>query len=309
MAAQQVDGGADRDEVFPLVRPRQVEGYRAEGVVADTAQGAGLQGEGQGAFGAFVYPVGEGERSPALRSAGGEDGGAFRIALSDENGDARFDDACLLGGDLRYGGAEQVAVVEADVGDDAQGGPEDVRGVEPASQSGFYDGHLHSRLGEVAEGHCGRHLEVGESPVDHLLSVPVEERGDGRFRYHPAVHADALSEVVQVGGGVESGAIAGRLQDRGQHVGHGTFAVGAGYVDGEVVALGLAHGAAHRSDCFQTALVGGAACGLERNEISVEKIDGFLVGHGVVVYVAVFGAGVSSVGHYSSIRWLRRRKR
>lgn len=79
-------------------------------------------------------------------------------------------------------------------------------------------------------------------------------------------------------------------------MGYGAFAVGACDVDGEVVALGVSHGAAHPRDGFQTALVCGTACSLERNEISVEEIEGLLIGHGfaVCLYRSVFnsaGAG------------------
>ena len=152
-------------------------------------------------------------------------------------------------------------------------------------------------------------LEVGEPPFGHLLSVPVEKGGDLLLRYHLAVYANALPEIVQLGRGVESRPVPRRLQDGGQHVGHGAFAVGACDVDGEVVALGVSHGAAHPRDGFQTALVCGTACSLERNEISVEEIEGLLIGHGfaVCLYRSVFNS--AGAGVYSSTRWLLRRNR
>lgn len=126
------------------------------------------------------------------------------VGFSDEYRDARLDDARLFGRYVCDGGAENIAVVESDVGDDAQDGLQDVRGIEPSSESRFHDGHFHPRLGEAVESHCGRHLEVGEPPFGHLLSVPVEKGGDLLLRYHLAVHANALPEIVQMGRGVES---------------------------------------------------------------------------------------------------------
>ena len=69
--------------------------------------------------------------------------GALSGSVSPTSTGMPGDDARLFGRYVCDGGAENIAVVESDVGDDAQDGLQDVRGIEPSSESRFHDGHFH----------------------------------------------------------------------------------------------------------------------------------------------------------------------
>src|SRR5699024_3408254 len=197
------------------------------------------------AFGACVRLVGEGQRSAACCCMGDEYGGAFGMRLPDHDRDVLFDDTRFFGRYARDGRAEDVAVVDADVGDDAQRRYDDVRGVEPAAEPRFDDGDFRVRLGEPFESHGGGHFKIGEAEFGHRPAIGGHESGDALLRYLFAVHADAFPEIVQVRRCIEPRAVSGGLQYRGEDMGYGTFAVGTRDVDGHVVALRVSHRAAH----------------------------------------------------------------
>ena len=71
-----------------------------------------------------------------------------------------------------------------------------------------------------------------------------------------SVHEDPFAEIAQVRRGVEPRAVARLLEYRGEHVRHGAFTVGAGHVDREIVALGIAQVLAECGDAFQSGFIG-----------------------------------------------------
>ena len=88
-----------------------------------------------------------------------EDGLRFGLGLPYHYGDAILDDAGLLGGNLLQRVAEELRVVKADIGDDAQQRRDDVGAVETAAHANFDDGDVDLLAGEVVEGHADGHLE------------------------------------------------------------------------------------------------------------------------------------------------------
>lgn len=171
------------------------------------------------------------------------------------------------------GVAQQRRMLHADVGDDAQNRHDDVRGVEPSAEPRLDDGHLDVALREVVEGQRGGHLEEREPQFDHAVVVLVDEVDHLLLGNHLAVDADAFAEVLQVGRGEESRAVARLLEHRGDDVRDGALAVGSGHVDGEEVALGVAQMAAEGRDAFQPRLVGRRSCGLVGRQRRKEKFE------------------------------------
>lgn len=177
-----------------------------------------------------------------------------------------FDDSRFLGCDFGKRVAQQGHVVESDVGDDAHDRDDEVGGVQPSAQSRFDDGDLDVALVEVVEGEGRGHLEERESELLHAVVVFVHEVHDFLLGDHLSVHEDPFAEIAQVRRGVEPRAVARLLEYRGEHVRHGAFAVGAGHVDREIVALGIAQVLAECGDAFQSGFIGFGPLLLVRNE-------------------------------------------
>ena len=159
-----------------------------------------------------------------------EDGRHCRLRLADHHGDAGFDNAGLLAGDQRQRIAQQVLVVVADVGDDAQQRRDDVGAVQPAAQPDFDDGDVHALAGKVVEGHGDAELEKGGLYILDDSAMAAHEI------HHPppgdvlSVHLDALPEVQVVRADVQAGFQPCGLADGGQQVADRALAIGAGHV-------------------------------------------------------------------------------
>ena len=125
------------------------------------------------------------------------------------------------------------------VGNDADDGHDDVRGVEPSAQSGLDDGHFDVALREEVERHGRGHLEERKPQFDHLVVVLVDEVHHLLLGNHLAVDPDALAEIRQMGRGEEPRAVARLLEHRGDDVRDAAFAVGAGHVDVKKLRCGL----------------------------------------------------------------------
>ena len=188
----------------------------------------------------IVFPgilLGETDGRMHFRRLGQEDGPCLGRSLANDHRRALFDDARLLARNLRQRVAQELYVVEADVGDDAQVGPDDVGAVQPSAQAHLDDGHIHPTVGKVAESHGGGQLEKRW----------VERLEEGTFFFYKvhdiflrdglSVHADAFAEVHQMGRRVEAHAVTTLLQDGGQGVRAGTLAVGARHVDAAEAAM------------------------------------------------------------------------
>ena len=166
------------------------------------------------------------------------------FVCAEDDGDVGFDDAGFFGGDLFECVAEPIAMVEADAGDDGEGGLADVGGVEAAAEACFEDGPVGAGVviyeerdggecfeeGEVLEGGgCG--FERGEA-VGGAVECGVVERG--------AVEEEAFVDVDEVGGGVACGGEVCGAEAGVEDGTGGAFAVGAGDVEGGEVMFGVA---------------------------------------------------------------------
>lgn len=160
--------------------------------------------------------VGENDWRANLGGACGEYGRGFGLRFAYHHRREGLDDARFFGGYFFERVAQNVGVVEADVGDDRQCRRNDVGAVAPSAKPYFHDGHVHLPFREVGERQRGRYLEKRRLHLVDERLVLAHEIDYALFRYHVAVDADAFAEVAQVRRRVEPDPIARALQHRGQ---------------------------------------------------------------------------------------------
>ena len=210
--------------------PPPAEAALVGDVAADEAEG------GAGALGGAL------DDRQGVRGLGGAD-----------RGDAGLDDGGLLRGDLGQGAAEDVDVIEAEAGDGAGGGGDDVGGVEAAAEADFDDAEVDFVSGEVVERERRERFEGGDA-------APIRERherinlgnggserfyalGEGGLGDGLAVDLDALADGVQVRRGVEADLEAGGLAGGGGHGADAALALGPRHVRRRIAQVGVAEAA------------------------------------------------------------------
>ena len=278
---QEVDRRRSRHDIAALVAALQIEQNVEIPVVARAAQVEELAVAFGTALFADELPFGVDHARFVGRRGLFDHLVVADIRFADDHRNALFDDPRLLRGDLLERVAQQGRVFQPDVGDDAQDRHDDVRGVEPSPEPRLDHGHLDIALREVIEGHRGGHFEERQLRFDHLVVVLVHEVHHLLLGDHFAVNADAFAEVLQVGRGEEPCAVSRLLEHRGDDVGYGAFAVGAGHVDREEVPLGVAQVAAECGDTLQSRFVGHCAAGFERGQRLKEEFEGLGVVHDI----------------------------
>ena len=82
--------------------------------------------------------------------------------FADEGWDTRFEDTRLFGRNRFQRMAEQVAMVQADTGHDAQVRGDDVGRIQPSAEPGFNDCDINLLLLEPGESHSCGNLEKGQ---------------------------------------------------------------------------------------------------------------------------------------------------
>src|SRR5438874_6917216 len=137
----------------------------------------------------------------------------------------RLDDARLFARDLSDRVAKHLHVVQADRSDHRHDGCYHVHRVEPAAQAHLEHGDLYLLLLKIEEGDGGGNLVGGG--YDRGVAQGLDALDDGGDllgyaghvigRDHRAVHANALTESVQMGRGVEGCAMPCFAQDRVEH--------------------------------------------------------------------------------------------
>ena len=188
------------------------------------------------------------------------------FVCAEDDGDVGFDDAGFFCGDLFESVAEPIAMVEADARDDGEGRLTDVGGVEASAEACFEDGPIGAgrvineegdgregfEEGEVLEG-GGCWFERGEA-LGGAVECGVVERG--------AVEEEAFVDVDEVGRGVACGREVYGAEAGVEDGASGTFAVGAGDVEGGEVMLGVAERGRNCADCVEARFDAEAlACG------------------------------------------------
>ena len=197
---------------------------------------------------------------------------------------AGLKDAGLGGGDGLHGGAQELGVVQADVGEDRDlRGGDHVGGVEFAAHTRLQDHNVAALPVEPGQGDGSDQLKLGGQIRHGLGEGPdiVRDRGQCLPGDHFPVDLHPFPEVDHVGRDEQTGPIAGSGQDGGEGGGGAALAVGAHDVDVLGPQLGIpqpvhqlgnaaepGHGAlpGHRVDVLQSFFVshrilqGGARC-------------------------------------------------
>ena len=133
----------------------------------------------------------------------------FRSGFSDNNRYARLDDACLFGSNLGQSVAQELYMVEADVGDDTQIRTDDVGAVQTASQADFNDSNVHLFFCKVVESHSGSQFEERWMEWFEETPVLVDKFDNMLLAYGNTVYTDAFTEIHQVRRGVETYLVTG----------------------------------------------------------------------------------------------------
>jgi hypothetical protein len=119
-------------------------------------------------------------------------------------------------------------------------------------QAHLHHGDLDPGLREREETHSGQDVENREGRIRRdLRPEALKEMNHGRRGDGLPVDADALPHGVEMGGGVEAGAVAGGPQDGLHHCGRGALALGARDVDHGVAPVGVAQPLQQASDRLQ----------------------------------------------------------
>ena len=203
----------------------------------------------------------------------------FGMGLANDDRDARFDDTCLFVCDFGPRVTQELHVVEINVGDDAQFRRDEVGGIQSSAHAHLDDGDVDLFFREVVESHAHGHLKEGELHLLKLLLVGVNELYHILLWNHLAVDADAFAEVAQVGRGVKASLETGFLKHGSQHVGDGTFAVGARHMHRLEVVLGVVEKVKELDGVVQISLVGGCTKALIHRELVEHPVESLLVGH------------------------------
>ena len=163
----------------------------------------------------------------------------LRLPGSGEGRRPRLEDAGLVPGDAFQGAAQCFHVVQTDVGDQGQSGPNHVRRIPAPPGAALDDAPVHGgpRVEQIRQGNPGFAVaETREHPLCLLpQAVPMGEVVEQpvQFRHgNPAVvHHKLLVGQLQIRVDVQAGAAATGRQDARQQVGHGPLAAGAGHVN------------------------------------------------------------------------------
>ena len=203
-----------------------------------------------------------------------------------------LDDSGLFRGNFREGMAQEIFVIESDLGDDGNFGNQDVGGIETAAKANLEDGDVGFLAGEKIEGHrgdafkkCGMGGEIagGEEVLDDFMNAGegcgevgigyvsvsdcVEGAGGGHtvlvqmLRNGGIKKANALVDAHQVRRGVEAHAQSRGAQNAGQHHRGGTFSVGSGDVHGGNRALGISQAVGEDADVGEVEFSGAGVLG------------------------------------------------
>ena len=100
-------------------------------------------------------------------------------------------------------------------------------------------GVIHALLGKVFQCHGSGQFEEGWMEWFEEASVLLYEVDDILLRNAFAVNSDALSEIYEMRGGVETYLVSLTLQDGGDGMRAGTLAIGSGNMDGLVLTMGM----------------------------------------------------------------------
>ena len=188
---------------------------------------------------------------------------------------AFFENAGLCPGDLLYGAAQNLDVVQADVGDDRHLRAGDhIGGVQRAAHTHLQNHDVAVVAAEVFKGDTADQLKLCGTFL-HRLGKRLDPLGNFRQFFVGnglAVDLHPLVEAVDVRRGVKAYPVAGFAQNVCAHCGGRAFAVGAGNVDIFQLVMGV-------SQLFQKGLGPAQAGNAALPAHGVDIFNGFVCGH------------------------------
>ncbi len=191
-------------------------------------------------------------------SFGGDRGNFFAHAFfvcAEDDGDVWFDDAGFFGGDLFECVAEPIAMVEADAGDDGEGGFADVGGIEAAAEACFEDGPVGAGIVVDEEGDGGEGFEEGKVLEGGARGFECGEALGGAIEggvvEGGAVEEEAFVDIDEVGRSVAGGRKVCGAEAGVEDGAGGAFAVGARDVESWEVMFRVAERGRNCADCVE----------------------------------------------------------
>ena len=202
----------------------------------------------------------------------------FLFLPPENDRNAALHDARLFQSDFRKRIAENLHMVHADLGNDADRGMDDIRRVEPAAQTDLYDGDIHLFFRKAGERKRRSQLKLGDMHVLffarlHRVPDPFDKGGELFPADGHAVQPNALIVDLDIRRCIQSGMAARRTKDALDHRAAGTLAVRARDMHHGQPLLRIAeffHQAAH---IFKTVFRSGRID-------AVNSFDCFLFSHG-----------------------------
>ena len=161
----------------------------------------------------------------------------LRSRLSYHYGDSLFDDSCLLAGDGSQRVAQELLMVEGDIGYDRQQGMYDVCAVQTATQPYFYDGNIYMGISKILKRHGSSKFEEGGMKGSEKISLFFYKPHHIVFRDSFAVDTDTLAEIYKMRRSEQPDLIARLLQNGGDGVGTRSFTVRPGNMYGGETAM------------------------------------------------------------------------
>ena len=145
------------------------------------------------------------------------------------------------------------------IGDDGQFGSYDIGGIKTSTHTDLNHGIVYTLRSKPVERHHHRQLEEAGMARIIALTEALYEIHYGILGNHLSIDADALAEVYEMRGSIESHPIALALEDGGQHMGGASFSVGAAYVDAFKAFVGVAEIRVEVEACLKSGLIGGSS--------------------------------------------------
>ena len=196
-----------------------------------------------------------------------------------QNRSVRFDNACLLIGNLLYGVTKERGMVKIDTRNNRKRGVfNDVCRIQTSAKSNLQNHHVARTSFKIRKCQSGDEFKLGRL-VLHCIGNGTNALGQcGKLFFGNVftVNANAFAKRANVRRGIKSCTVTCALQNRGKHTGGRTLAVGTCHVNETEFVLRISKSLAKRSDAFKTGLAKGP----------VNRVDIFeclFVIHGIIL--------------------------
>ena len=120
------------------------------------------------------------------------------VGLANNYGHALFDNTCFLSSYLSQRIAQELLVVEADVGDDCKVGRDNIGAIKATTEAYFYDSYVHLLLGKVLKSEGCSKFEERRAEWLEEVTLLFHKINDALLGNHLAVHTYAFAKIYQM---------------------------------------------------------------------------------------------------------------